>query len=162
VGDPQKPKDECEKFLERQKPWVRAVLQSEPGSTDILPPLAALGGIEALSKAQDDYEELLKHCPRHLREYRRRTEANAKQSARATLQHLGPVKAGRPPSREVQERGKRAARLFDKGLTGGQVAQRLCDRKSEPRHRCSKRCADRIRQRAKPYLESKQMRENSH
>ena len=120
MGDSQSPKDECEKFLARQKPWVRAFLQGERGQADILPPLAAPGGIEALYKAMDEYEELLKHCPMHLREYRQRTEANAKQSARASMLHLGPVKAGRPPSREAQERGRRAARLFDKGLTLGQ------------------------------------------
>lgn len=155
MGNPQSPKDECEKFLARQESWVRAILEGEHGSTNILPALAAPGGIEALSKAQDEYEELLKHCPMHLRAYRERSETNAKRSARAGLLHLGPVKAGRPRSQEVQEQGRKAAKLFDKGLTGGEVALQLCPYKNDRGHRCNKLCADRLRHNARPYLSSK-------
>jgi hypothetical protein len=55
VGDSQSLKDECDKFLARQKPWVQAILIGEYRSPDILPALAAPGGIEALQKAQDEY-----------------------------------------------------------------------------------------------------------
>lgn len=162
MGDPQSPKDECEKFLARQHPAVRAVLQGDHRSPQILSFLTAKGGIEKLYKAQDKFEELLKRCPRHLREYRARAEENAIQIARYRLSYLGPVKSGRPASREVEELGRKAAKLFDKGMTGGEVAKHLCPRrKDDPKHRCNKLCADRIRQNAKPYLSSKQTRENS-
>lgn len=142
MGDCQNSKDECEEFLARQKPWVQAVLKGEHGSPDILPALAEPGGIKELYKVQDEYEDLLKRCPKHLRQYRKYN---------AGL-HLGPIRRGRPASPQVQEQGRRAAELFKQGKTWGEIAHRLCLRKIEPGHKCNKLCADRLRQSAQPYL----------
>ncbi len=65
--------DECEKFLARQHPAVRAYCKGELSSPSIPPFVAVPGGIEALNKALDEYEELLKRCPKHEREYRKRS-----------------------------------------------------------------------------------------
>jgi hypothetical protein len=59
---------------------------------------------------------------------------------------------GRPIDAAVQQLGQEAAKLHKEGLTYGQIALRLCPRKTEPGHRCGKNCADRIRQAAKAYL----------
>jgi len=59
-------KDECDRFLERQEPWVKAVLTGEQGSPDIRAALAKRdkpGWIEELGKAKDEYEELLNSAP---------------------------------------------------------------------------------------------------
>jgi len=64
-------RDECEQFLARQKSWIRAVLKGDYGSPDIPPAMAAVGGIEELNKARDQYEEVLNACPKHLKEYRK-------------------------------------------------------------------------------------------
>jgi hypothetical protein len=143
--------DDCEKFLLRQLPWVRAALEGED-SPEILPALARRGGIDRLNKALDEYEELLKLCPKHQREHGERMAESAKQRI---LAHLPPATRGRRPSREVQESGRKAAKLFKQGYTDGEVARKICERRGEPGHRCDKRCADRIRQRAQPYLSAK-------
>src|SRR5262245_5245819 len=97
-------KDECDRFLELQEPWIKAALTGEP--LDMLPGLAKPGGIEAFGKAKDEYEELLKGCPRHRREYRKRKVKDATQMARHDLERdFGPEKAGRTPSRELQDLG---------------------------------------------------------
>lgn len=61
-------------------------------------------------------------------------------------------KRGRPTNQEIQRLGKEAAKLRGKDLTYGQIARRVCPRRSEHGHRCGKNCADRIRQAAKRYL----------
>ena len=60
--------------------------------------------------------------------------------------------SGRPVNPEVQELGRNAARLRRGGLTYGQIARQLCPLKNAQGHHCGRRCADRIRQAAKPYL----------
>jgi hypothetical protein len=153
VTSGQDAKDECESFLAQQKTWIRAVLRGENGSPDIGPGLAEPGGIEALNKAMDEYEELLKRCPKHRREYRKQRVKASMQSEQYTLQQVfGPDKPGRTPSREFQDLGRRAAELYNQVHSWGEVALRLCLRKSLPEHKCDKNCADRIRQIAKPYL----------
>jgi hypothetical protein len=93
MGDPQSPKDDkCERFLARQEPWVRAILKGEYESPDIPPALAAPGGFEALNEARDEYHEVLKSCPNHLREYRKlqaKLGATTAGTAAASLLSLG-------------------------------------------------------------------------
>ena len=153
VTSGQDAKDECESFLAQQKPWISAVLRGENDSPDIARGLAEPGGTNALWKAMDEYEELLKRCPQHQREYRKQRVKNAMQSARNNMQQVfGPEKPGRTPSRELQDLGRKAAELYNQGHSFGEVARRLCLRKSMPGHECDKNCADRIRQIAQPYL----------
>ena len=112
MGNFQNSRDECEKFLARQKPWVQAVLKGEHGSPDILPALAEPGGIKELHKVQDEYEELLKRCPKHLRQYRKHNAAL----------HLGPIRSrtsSQPPSAGTRAKSGRA-------IQAGQVMGRNC------------------------------------
>jgi hypothetical protein len=136
--------DDCEKFLAEQLPWVRAALKGEE-SPKILSALARPGGIERLQKALDEYEELLKHCPKHLRDYRKRTADGA-------VSYLPSAESGRPASREVRELGREAAELFKQGHSYGEIAHKLCEHRGERGHRCGKQCADRMRQRAMRYM----------
>lgn len=57
-----------------------------------------------------------------------------------------PTKQRRPPDPRVDEQGRLGAKLRRQGLTYGEIAVRLCERRGKPGHRCGKRCSDRIRQ----------------
>jgi|SRR6516225_3623672 hypothetical protein len=164
VSSLQSANDECESFLARKEPWVRSFLTGE--EWDIQVTFAALnepGGVEAFLKTTREYDELLKRCPKHLREHRRRFVDKATQSERSRLLwEFGKDKAGRTPRQELQDLGRRAAKLYNQGHSWGEVARRLCLRKGLPGHKCNKGCADRISQNAKPYLGSlKRKRGNS-
>jgi len=67
--------------------------------------------------------------------------------------------SGRPLEPQVEDQGRRAAQLREEGLTYGQIATRLCYKKSEPHHRCGKRCADRIRQAHQSYVKREKQRQ---
>ena len=111
--------DDCEKFLAGQEPWIRAVLNGESGSPEIAKALARNDGIEALNSAQDRYEELLKRCPEHLREYRKIQRKLAADSATAGLPRNLP---GRPR----QDRLAQEARELKKGgLSYAAIAREL-------------------------------------
>jgi hypothetical protein len=144
--------DACEKFLVRQKPWVRTILRGDPITSEVGWALTEPGAFETLGQARDAYEELLAGCPKHLSEYRKLTGESAKQLA---VSHLPPAKRGRHSSQKVGDLGQKAARLRKRGSSFGAIAQKLCEHKIEPGHRCNKACADRIRQRALPYLSAK-------
>jgi hypothetical protein len=69
-------------------------------------------------------------------------------------QHRIRMPRGRPSNQVLKNLGKEAARLHEtKGMSFGKIATRFCEKKSaEPSHLCNKNCADRMRQRALPYL----------
>ena len=58
------------------------------------------------------------------------------------------------------EAGRRAAQLYEEGLTYGEIALQLCSERKNHSHHCGKICARRIRHAAKPYLSS--MTKNPH
>lgn len=67
--------------------------------------------------------------------------------------------SGRPVDTEVHERGKKAAALHRQGRTYGKIALELCPERTDSHHRCGgKKCADRLRQAAKPYLKEREVR----
>ncbi len=59
---------------------------------------------------------------------------------------------GRPANPRLQSIRAKAATLRLTGKTWGQVALKTCPDRNKPNHTCNKRCADRIRQLAKPFL----------
>jgi hypothetical protein len=61
---------------------------------------------------------------------------------------------GRRHNPVVKNLGQVAATLHESGLSYGEVALQHCEKKSEPGHVCDKKCADRMRQRAQPFLGS--------
>jgi hypothetical protein len=67
---------------------------------------------------------------------------------------------GRPVKLIAKNVGKEAANLRQtKAMSYSQIASRLCEKKNEPGHVCDATCANRIRQRAKPFLKPTRMRE---
>ena len=61
---------------------------------------------------------------------------------------------GRPIASENYVLGQEAARLKQQQkLSWGQIARRLCPERKSYGHQCSKKCEDRIRQLAKPFLD---------
>ena len=62
-------------------------------------------------------------------------------------------KQRRPIDPQVEELARKAIPLRQKGLSWREIAQEICDRKSERGHgpRCGKKCADLIRQGVKTY-----------
>lgn len=112
--------DKCERFLASQKPWIRSVLNGEYGeSREILPGLSEPGGIEALNKARDEYEEVLKHCPEHLRKYRKDLRKLGSESSLSTVASL-PV--GRPRQDSLAQEAEELERA---GLSQPKIALEL-------------------------------------
>ena len=147
----QKPKDECEVFLARQQPWIQAIFKGKE-ALDFIEVHGYFAFKDILWRAMDEYEELLRDCPMHFREYRRSREKLAMWTINITLPS---IKRGRPGRRSVRDLGRKAALLRQRGFTWGQVAQIACPQKDQLGHRCGKQCADRLRQSAQPYLRSK-------
>ena len=115
--------DECERFIARQEPWIQSVLTGAVGNdesataTEVNAALAQPGGIETLNKATDEYEELLKHCRKHLSEYRKQRKKQATQSALFGVPEL-PVGAPRKDwladeCSELERRGKSQTEIAD-------------------------------------------------
>ena len=111
--------DDCEKFLARQEPWVRAALKGEYESSEIGPALVEPGGIETFFKARDEYEEILKHCRKHLREYRKH---EAKRGAEAALFGVPSVPVGAPPKDWL---AREARELHAAGMSQPAIAREL-------------------------------------
>lgn len=61
---------------------------------------------------------------------------------------------GRPIKPGMTRIGKQAAMLFDKGLTGGEVALKLCEQRGT-NHHCNKNCADRLRRAAERFKQGR-------
>ena len=156
--------DECDRFLQRLEPWARAFLTAE--EWDIVATLTALsepGRVEAFCKVAREYDELLKRCPKHLRQHRKRLVENATQAERnRLLLEFGRTRQAVRLAKNCRTLGRKAAKLYNQGRTWGEVAGLLCLRKSDSKHQCNKLCADRIRNNALPYLGSlKRRRGNS-
>lgn len=88
----------------------------------------------------------------YLTDYMARGFNSVASAARLKLGDLLRKARGRPIDPAVQQVGQEAAKLRKEGLTYGQIALKLCLRRTEHGHRCDKACADGIRQAAKPYL----------
>jgi len=117
--------DECEKFLKRQPTWIRALLTDQYDSPELRARMARPGGfdIPAYCRALDEYEELLRRCPRHLREYRKQQAKRAKENA---LAFLPSVKLGRPPEDSLAQEAKE--------LEGARLSQSKIARELNRRH----------------------------
>jgi hypothetical protein len=118
--------DECERFLARQKPWIPSELTGEYESREILAALSQPGGIEALNKATDEYEVLISHCRRHLREYRKR---RAREGSRSALWGLPGLPVGAPRKDWLRQECLELQRM---GLSQPEIASELNKRSSEP------------------------------
>ena len=151
MGNRENLRDSCEEFMSRQQAGIRAILRGDYASSDARAAWEAPNFCETLWRAMDAYEEILKNCPKHLREYRRQRIELAIWCVTVTLPT---IKVGRPIDRKIQDRGRNAARLRIEGKTWGQVAKTLCPQRGDEGHRCDKRCVDRLRQSAQRYLRS--------
>jgi hypothetical protein len=70
------------------------------------------------------------------------------------ISRLNKRAVGRPLNPAVQRIGEEAAKLHSEGLSYGQVARKLCPHRGQ-QHKCDKKCSDRIRQAAKPFLKAR-------
>jgi hypothetical protein len=60
-----------------------------------------------------------------------------------------PPRRGRAVDPVARRLGEMALRLRNQGLSYGQIALRICEKKDEEGHQCDRKCADRMRQRAR-------------
>jgi hypothetical protein len=111
--------DRCEEFLAKQESWIRAILKGEDESPDILPALAQTGGIDALNKARDEYEQILKQCRWHLAEYRKQLARNGAESA---LWGVPSMPSGAPRQDAL---AREARELEQAGLSQSHIAASL-------------------------------------
>jgi hypothetical protein len=108
-----------ERFLARQLSYVRNFLQGVPLSWEEMLALQQPGAFERLFQARDEYLELLKRCPAHLRDYRAR---EAKRGAEAALSDVPSVPVGAPRKDSLAEE---AIKLRKADLSWAKVAIEL-------------------------------------
>lgn len=108
-----------EGFLARQHPYVRDYLQGSPLSWEDMLALQEPEAFERFFQARDEYLELLKRCPAHLRDYRAR---EAKRGAEAALSDVPSVPVGAPRKDPLAEE---AIKLRKAGLSWAKIAIRL-------------------------------------
>jgi septal ring factor EnvC (AmiA/AmiB activator) len=111
--------DDCERFLAQQKPWIRAFLTHVRLQTVLRAVDKQPGAIKALQRSLEEYQAILKHCPKHLREYRAR---EAKLAVQAALAGVPSPKVGRPREDVL---AREAAQLQQQGLSQPKIADEL-------------------------------------
>ena len=106
-------------FLDRQLSWVRKALHGQPLSWEEMSALQQPGAFEILGNAQDEYLELLQHCPARLREYRK---LQGKLAGKSALSKLPLVPPGAPRQDAVAQE---AEELQRRGMSQPKIARAL-------------------------------------
>lgn len=113
------PEDEqIEEFLSAQPSWLRRVLQCDYGLTlEERADMVSVNWPELYGQARDKYLELLKRCPKRLRDYRKREKKRGAQSA---VQDVPSLKPGAPRLDDAV--ALEARELEQAGLTQAEIA----------------------------------------
>lgn len=112
---------QIEEFLAAQPPWLRKILEGDYDLTrEEQSDMVGVNWPELYGQARDKYLELLKRCPKRLRDYRKREKKRGAQSA---LQGIPSLKQGAPRLDDAV--ALEASELEQAGLTQADIALHL-------------------------------------